>query len=536
MIVWAVAGLLVAGALALILWPLLRSPRAAPAAASASHDLEVYRDQLVELERDLDRGLIDADEAGAARAEIERRVLSAGDAVEKTASAPGGRRRLAAAALAIVIPAAALAIYLDRGNPNLPGQPFAEQQARRALMDQARQRDSAARIAELEKRLEKSPDDLAGWIEIARSYREIKRFADAARAFGRARDIAGDMPIILSAYGEALTFAAGGAVPPEAAEIFNKVLDTQPGDPRARYYLGLARSQIGDAKGALDFWIDLEASAPPDAPWRAGLQDQMRKLAEGAGIDLAALRAEKALASPRPGPSGEDLRAARDMTPEERAKMVRGMVARLAARLEENPNDAEGWKRLGRSYQVLGEQKNAAEAFARAESLDQQAPGNRAQAAPGAGGAPDQQEMIRGMVARLAARLEESPDDLAGWKQLGRSYMVLDEPAKAVSAFARATALAPNDINVLVDYGEALLNAGGEGDTLPAAFVEVMRKVLVLEPDNTLGLWYVGLAEARAGNSEIAGVLWRSLLDRLPADAPERARLEKRIKALPPAK
>ncbi len=464
--VWAVAGLLVAGALALILWPLLRAPR--PAAASASHDLEVYRDQLVELERDLDRGLVDADEAGAARAEIERRVLSAGDAAEKSAPAPatatGGRRRLAAAALAILIPAAALAIYFDLGNPNLPGQPFAEQQARRAAMEQARDRDSVARIAELEKRLEESPDDLAGWIEIARSYRSIERFADAARAFGRARDLAGDMPIILSAYGEALTLAAGGAVPPEAAEIFNKVLETQPGDPRARYYLGLARAQIGDAKGALDFWIELEASAPPDAPWRAGLQDRMRKLADGAGIDLAALEKEKNLAPPPVGPSGEDMRAAQDMKPDERA------------------------------------------------------------------------EMIRGMVARLAARLEESPDDLAGWKQLGRSYMVLGEPAKAVSAYARATALAPNDVSVLVDYGEALLDAEGGGDTLPAAFVEAMRKVLVLAPDNTLGLWYVGLAEARAGNSEIAGVLWRGLLDRLPADAPERAQLEKRIEALPPAK
>ncbi len=454
MIVWAAAGLLVAGALALILRPLLRAPSAAP--ASVSHDLEVYRDQLVELERDLDRGLIDADEAGAARAEIERRVLSAGDAAERTASASGGRRRLAAAALACLIPAAALAIYFDRGNPNLPGQPFAEEQARRALRDQARRRDSAARIAELEKRLETSPDDLAGWIEIARSYRGIERFADAARAFGRARDLAGDVPIILSAYGEALTFAAGGAVPPEAAEIFNKVLETQPGDPRARYYLGLARSQIGDAKGALDFWIELEESAPSDAPWRAGLQDQIQKLAGGAGIDLAALREEKALASPP-----------------------------------------------------------------------------RAEAAPGTG---DQQKMIRGMVARLAARLEESPDDLAGWKQLGRSYMVLGETAKAVTSYARAAALAPDDVNVLVDYGEALLNAEGDGDTLPAVFVEAMRKVLVLEPDNTLGLWYVGLAEARAGNAGIAGVLWRSLLDRLPADAPERARLEKRIQALPPTK
>lgn len=533
MIVWAASGLLVAGALGLILWPLLRSPRTA--AALGSHDLEVYRDQLAELERDLDRGLIDADEAGAARAEIQRRVLSTGDAAERTAPPPAGRRRITAAALAILVPAAAGTIYFDHGAPKLPGQPFAEQQERRALTDQARQRDSAARIAELERRLENSPDDLAGWIEVARLYRGVERFADAARAFGRARELAGDIPIILSAYGEALTFAADGAVTPEAAEIFNQVLEAQPNDSRARYYLGLARSQIGDAQGALAFWLELEASAPSDAPWRAGLLGRMRALASESGIDLAALRKKKGLAAPmQPGPSREDMRAARDMSPKERDEMIRGMVARLAARLEDNPDDAEGWKQLGRSYQVLGERKKAAEAFARAESLGQRAPGKPARAAPG--GATDQQEMIRGMVARLAARLAENPDDLAGWKQLGRSYLVLDEPANAVTAYARATELAPDDVSILTGYGEALINASGGGNKLPDAFVEVMRKVLALEPDNTLGLWYVGLAEARAGNSKIAGILWRSLLDRLPADAPERAQVEQRIEALPPTK
>lgn len=73
-----------------------------------------------------------------------------------------------------------------------------------------------------------------------------------------------------------------------------------------------------------------------------------------------------------------------------------------------------------------------------------------------ASASPEQREaMIRGMVANLAAKLEKNPDDPEGWTRLGRSYMVLNDPAKAVDAYARAVKLRPDDPALKASYDEA---------------------------------------------------------------------------------
>jgi cytochrome c-type biogenesis protein CcmH len=140
--------------------------------------------------------------------------------------------------------------------------------------------------------------------------------------------------------------------------------------------------------------------------------------------------------------------------------------------------------------------------------------------------------MIRGMVNGLAARLKENPDDLAGWRRLGRAYMVLRQYPKAAEAYAQAARLAPKNVRVLVDYGQALLSVHGKDRDLPPKFVAVIRRLHALEPNHVIGLWFLGVAEYEAGNRAKAAALWARLLARLPKDAPERAALAKRIEML----
>ena len=136
MLFWIVAAAMTAAVTALVLTPLLRSRQTGGSGAGsrAAYDMEVYRDQLAELERDLARGVIDDRQAQGARTEISRRMLAVAEEGKREAQSAGassGRgSRSVALALCVLIPVGALAVYIPSGEPNLPGQPFASRETK----------------------------------------------------------------------------------------------------------------------------------------------------------------------------------------------------------------------------------------------------------------------------------------------------------------------------------------------------------------------------------------------------------------------
>lgn len=391
---WITIAVLTAVALGLLLVPLARRGRA-PAPTRAAYDITVYRDQLAEVDRDLERGLFGDDQAHAARIEIQRRMLAAGPedgsgGTEKPAR-PRPRGSVAViAAIAVAVPAGAVGLYLYLGSPGAPGQPFAERGTATADADAEAgdQEGLRAVVGRLAERLLRNPDDLNGWLLLARSYMTLEHYDDAANAFRRAMGLSDNRADIAAGYAEAVALGDGGPITPEVRQIFEGVFAAEPGNTKARYYLGLAKAQQGDVRGALQDWVDLRVLSPPDAPWHPVLEQQIERAARALDIDPATVEPSPgavALAGARPpfrgtapgappatspaGPSRADMEAAARMSDEERAAMIRSMVQRLADRLEENPGDREGWLRLARTYEVLGETEKAGEARARAEAL-----------------------------------------------------------------------------------------------------------------------------------------------------------------------
>ena len=359
MIFALVAALLTALALAALAVPLLRRRGRGP--VRAEYDLAVYRDQRAELERDRARGLIDEREAAAARAEIERRMLRAGrrrDAERASGEggrSAGGRRRAAVLALGLCVPALSAGLYATLGAPGLPGRPFAESPA----AGRAAAHDIADSVARLRARLEAAPADVDGWLLLGRAYVLLQRYGEAADALRRAADLAADDPEIAALLGEALVWAADGTVTAEAVRVFEAVLAARPAHPAARFHLALAHAQAGRIRRAYDMWRALAAEAPAEAPWRADLAALIRQAAAALGEADASLPG--AGAAPR-GPTAEEAAAAAEMAPEDRAAMIRAMVEGLARRLADAPDDLAGWRRLARSWRVLGEAAKAARA------------------------------------------------------------------------------------------------------------------------------------------------------------------------------
>lgn len=342
---WIAAAFLTFGACLAIILPAMRARAAAPAAA---HDIAVYRDQLAEVSRDAARGLIGASEAEEAKAEIGRRILRSGGADSaETAPRPVPRlsRALTAAAI-LAVPLVSWGMYSLLGSPSLPSQPLTA----RVSTDPA---ESSVEdlVARAEAHLAANPDDGRGWDVLAPIYVRLDRGSDAVAAYRNAIRLEGASAAREAGLGEALATEAR-RVTPEAKAAFQRALALEPGQPKAAFYMASALAQDGLFVEAAAAWRALLPSLAADSPWRKPTEQAIAEAEQRAGTAA-------------PGPTASDVAAAQDMTPEDRLAMVQGMVAQLDAKLRENPKDAEGWRRLVRSYMVLGQEPLARDALSR---------------------------------------------------------------------------------------------------------------------------------------------------------------------------
>ncbi len=246
------------------------------------------------------------------------------------ASSP--RRPYLGLAVGLAVLLCGLGVYALLGQPNL---------ALRALEGPSNS-DLPSLIASLSTRIRDRPNDAEGWTILGRGYLALGQSDQAVKALARAVELARAQDrlstALLISYAVALS-VDGGGVTKEAEAVLQEAYNRDPTNPDARYYLGYAHAERGDKDGALKLWDGLAAQAPPDAPWRQDLPAQIAAL-QGAGA---------------PGAG----------TPPDVQAMVRG----LAARLDANPKDLDGWIMLIRSYAALGDKDKAKAALAKARSV-----------------------------------------------------------------------------------------------------------------------------------------------------------------------
>lgn len=213
-------------------------------------------------------------------------------------------------------------------------------------------------IATLETRLQASPDDAESWRLLAGALFQARRFDKAAIAYRRLATLAPANADHWSSLGEALVLAGPGDVPGAALTAFAKAVAIDPKEPRARYFLGVARDIKGDHRGAIADWLALLGDTPAGAPWDADVRRTIEQVATKHGIDvagqLAALRPDPAAATARPSRSGAAAASAVQQT-----AMIAARIDGLAAKLEADPTNVEGWMMLMRNYVALGRMRDA---------------------------------------------------------------------------------------------------------------------------------------------------------------------------------
>ena len=364
---WAISlglGALAALTLARAIW------RGGAGGDATGFDVQVYRDQLREVERDLARGVVSESEADAVRTEVSRRLLEADKAraaQEGSGDAPAQATRAAALAVVLAVAGGGAGLYLWLGQPGYgdlplerrialaeelrlsrPGQAEAEGVAP-AAPPEAADENYLNLVEQLRAAVAARPDELEGFQLLARHEARLGNFAAAHAAQARVIELIGEDATAQDHvdHAELLVLAADGYVSPEAEVALGEALARDPGHGVARYYSGLLAIQTGRPDIAFRLWRRLLEESPPGAPWLPPIRAQIVELSQLAGVDYTP-------PSARPGPSAGDVAAAEDMSPEDRAAMIESMVAGLAERLASEGGTPEDWARLIQAYGVLG--------------------------------------------------------------------------------------------------------------------------------------------------------------------------------------
>ncbi|MDX9765769.1 MAG: c-type cytochrome biogenesis protein CcmI [Ectothiorhodospiraceae bacterium] len=284
-----VALLFIAAALAFILPPLLRRTQRSDATERDALNIAVYRDQLRELEGDLENGLIEPSQYEPARLEIEKRLAEdlPADAV-RPAPARGGR--WAAYATAATLPVAAIILYAVLGAPValMPGS------ATQSGTDQAMtEHDMSAALAALEQRMQQTPDDVNGWLLLARSYSSVDRHADASKAYAKAAELMPEAAYIWSNWAEAMALSRGGELMGEPMQMVEKAIALDPNDIKGLELAGIAAYDQQQFALAVELWGRLLTQVPADSEYAQAmteaLNDARQLAAAHAGGETATL-------------------------------------------------------------------------------------------------------------------------------------------------------------------------------------------------------------------------------------------------------
>ena len=367
----AAGGMTLAVAASLIAVLFQRREAALPAGA---FDLQVYRAQLAEVDRDVASGLLAGAEAERLRAEISRRILEADRIGRGVAVAVSPRGRVLVALLVAAVLGGTVWGYVRLGAPGYPDLPLAGRLAAAAEFSATRPSQAEAEaaagtpevlqpdaamadlMAKLRRAVADRPSDVAG----------LKLLVTNEAALGNlsaARDALAQLMVLKSSdpgrdhaqMAELLIRLAGGYVSPEAEAELIAALKVEPTNGTALYYSGLMFAQGDRSDRAFSIWQGLLEKSAPDDPWVAPIRAQIADMAARAGVKYDAPEAV--------GPTADQVGAAADMTPEDRLAMIQSMVDGLSQRLATKGGPVEDWARLITSLGVLGDKDQAREIY-----------------------------------------------------------------------------------------------------------------------------------------------------------------------------
>lgn len=491
-ILWTVCAVLLVIAVVILSRPLFRKYSQAELAQKQEAanrrkklNIELYEQKKAQIELDFANGLLDEEARIEAQNEVEHSLLHDASVAHDTelVQLDNALAKKLALSFLIFIPLFSILTYAFIMPDNLETVVMNEVPA--VPGGQKKVPDIGAMVASLENKMTKNPDNIQGWTMLGRSYVVMKRYPEAVTAYEKALELTlkngqvegkADLKIDLV---EVLLQVGGEQNYEKARKLLADLLNADPNNADALWFMGFLDYQLGNKEQTVKRWKYLLGMLPPDG---------------------------------------------------EQAQIVRSYMAQVNSEL---PDDSK----IKQQAQKLLDQTQQASAQASSSPIQsEQQPSAQVQkpAGPAPGqqmtGSKDEQAFIASMVARVEARVKANPQDLKGWKTLGKSYGVLGRYTDSADAYGKATAIDSSDVNLLINYAQAVIKANDEQQYRQAR--SFFDNMLAKNPDNVDVLFLSGLMARAAGDKATAQQHWTKLLPLLPADSPAAKNVEQYLREL----
>ena len=429
-------------AAAVMVIPLLKRPTSI--ADRTAQKLSGYRAQLTELQSDVEQGRVDAAQAQNIRSEIRHKILSLARAQKEILTIWKTDPSLALNMAAIVMIGSS-AVYYQLGAPDIPDQPLASR-IHMELIRRAANGNPDAQTVLLNQKLTRETGSFEDWWTLANLYRSKQQYKQALTAMQKASEFKkGNWQLQIST-AEMMILAANGKVSLEAKTLMELIIVQQPRDFRSHYYLGLYEAQVKNHDKALKIWLALLKNTPDKAPWLHRLRVSIADIARAQNKDPLKILPQKHAAIYQKSPDYQ--------------------LIQLQTRVKKSNKDVEAWLELARMYARYGNKHQASGSLTRLQELFPGDANIKSKAAaitkefklsaldkPNAGLEPSSPPpnqssksshedgdtaAINDMVASLAHKLKNNPDNLSGWQMLIRSYLQLNRNKQAKTALDSA--------------------------------------------------------------------------------------------------
>lgn len=239
-------------------------------------NLAIFRDQLAELDKEIAEGSLAEADFEQAKSELKRRLLEeTGDSPSKETPLSWAPSRKTALVILVLLPTLSLLAYGMLGNLRAldPTQIASQPKMTPEMINDM--------VGKLAARMQANPDDMQGWLMLARSYRTLGRYEEAAQAYGKAESVINQDPDLLATYAETLAMAAGKGLVGKPRQLVEQALKLDPKNAHSLFLAGAAAMEAGENKQGIAYWEALLPQIEPGSDIDKMVRGGIEKMKKG---------------------------------------------------------------------------------------------------------------------------------------------------------------------------------------------------------------------------------------------------------------